>query len=178
VAGFRSDNQAFSDACHTRPYLGSQTAACGAKDNPVHNGSKRREARSHNFALSGPAEETSFPSREAGIPSSGWRMHPSGRRLDHSPLPHIASRQRLCARPGPAQTRRGLVCSSKLWEVNSLMYSRATGQLLETPLTRTAQTIPGPNSLIDHAERSARLSALAKKETRNGDSSSANGRID
>ena len=35
------DDHASGDAGHMRPYLGSQTSARGAKDNLVHNGSKK-----------------------------------------------------------------------------------------------------------------------------------------
>ena len=35
------DDQTSGDAGHMRPYLGSQTSAHGAKDNLVHNGSKK-----------------------------------------------------------------------------------------------------------------------------------------
>lgn len=43
-----------------RPYLGSQTSAHGAKDNLVHNGSKKAGSEVLNFTLSGLANERSF----------------------------------------------------------------------------------------------------------------------
>ena len=135
-----------------RPYLGSQTSARGAKDNAVHNGSKRREARSHNFTLSGPGwRNEPFP---VGRPESTFRLanaHLSGRRLDHSPLPHIASRQRFCTRLGPAQDQAKGFGSSKLWEVNSLIDSRAPGNFCR-PSHADSGTIPGPEFLDDHIE--------------------------
>lgn len=71
-------------------------------------GGKRRSNKLRR--AQGPAGVQFVPNRGAGIPSSGWQKCTSvGRRLDHSPLPHIASRRRLLVRPGSAQTWRGKV---------------------------------------------------------------------
>ena len=55
-----------------RPYLGSQTPARGAKDNPVHNGSTKAGSEVSSFNLLGPGwRNEPFP---AGKPESKFRL--------------------------------------------------------------------------------------------------------
>ena len=93
------------DAYHRGRYLRSQTQARPARENPAHNGSKRREARSYNFVLSGPVRRNYV--------SPAGRLDPqvlagectlTGEDIDHSSTPYRFPPTVVDVGPGPAQT--------------------------------------------------------------------------
>jgi hypothetical protein len=111
-----------------RPYLGSQTSARGTKDNPVHNGSTKAGSEVASFNLLGPDwRNEPFP---AGRPESTFR--PAFAPLQGEDLTTLLYPISLPANgsvfsPVRPDQALGWFVSSKLWEVNSLIDSRAPG---------------------------------------------------
>ncbi len=122
---------------------GHRPRPVGRRTIPSTTAQQRREARSCDFCLSGLANERSFDSRAVRmqvLAGASTRQEKPGP-LSSTPCrfpPTVLYPARSC----PDQASR--FGSSKLWEVNSPIDSRAPGQFLQDLLTRTAEPVPGP----------------------------------